>query len=227
MALIALERLGADEAAMTRFTELYAPKLVPKEAAKTRLTRETWKLHLGKHTYHTDHVELIDGHWSSIGKDELLRRYVPLLLGGVGAAAFHGLIRVAYGLDADNRTEIVEGLAHWSDTYLAIARDRRRPELSPATAAESLARVASDRDLAPPRGGNGGPIYQAMATVSSHHQIHEGERGRTAASIGIQAGPFCVPGDAVRCVGRRFRRNLDSLFSSQNSRIALLRFSVL
>lgn len=166
MALIALDRLGADDAAMTRFTEQYATKLAPKAAPKTRLTRETWKLHLGKHAHHTDHVELIDGHWGSIGKDELLRRYVPLLIGGVGAAAFHGLIRLAYGIDADSRTEIVEGLAHWSDSYLAIARDRKKPVLESVKATESLARVAADRNLTAPSGGVVGPIYKAMAAVS-------------------------------------------------------------
>lgn len=189
MALIALDRLGADDATMTRFAEQYATKLVPKAPPKTRLTRESWKSHLGKHAHHTDHVELIDGHWGSIGKDELLRRYVPLLLGGVGAAAFHGMIRLAYGLDADSRTEIVEGLAHWSDSYLAIARDRLRPAHPPTKVAESLARVAADGSLKAPS-GTSGPIYKAMAAAAAQPAF-----GTHIWTLAVDADPFVTLGD--------------------------------
>jgi hypothetical protein len=47
------------------------------------------------------------------GRVDALVKYLPELIGAIGTAAFHGLIRTAFGLIANENTEIAAGLAYW------------------------------------------------------------------------------------------------------------------
>jgi len=57
------------------------------------------------------------------GSHEVLRELLPRLLPGIATAAFHGLIRTAYGIDSGCEPEIAAGLAYWADAFEPVAID--------------------------------------------------------------------------------------------------------
>jgi hypothetical protein len=57
------------------------------------------------------------------GRDALLRRKLAESMPGVGAGAFHPLIRLAYGIEADDDREIAAALVYWRDAYLDLGVD--------------------------------------------------------------------------------------------------------
>ena len=78
-----------------------------------------------------------------------LQRELPRLLPGIATAAFHGLIRTAYGIDARHLEEVAMGLAYWN---LDFHRLSSNAHTSPQPAAEILTEVATrfpDIALAP------------------------------------------------------------------------------
>ena len=54
------------------------------------------------------------------GRDAVLRRDLPGLMGGVAASAFHGLIRTAHAVAAGHDGELAMGLAYWSHRHLPL-----------------------------------------------------------------------------------------------------------
>jgi hypothetical protein len=116
MALVALDRLGADEARLRAFVASYAPHLRLKSDAERALTDRRG-----------------------------LAKVLPELSAGVASQAFHGLIRVAYALESGVEEEIPDALGAWKfgyselpgggeerfatfgDAFAAIAKDDRLP----------------------------------------------------------------------------------------------------
>jgi hypothetical protein len=116
MALVALDRLGADEARLRTFTASYAPQLVLKSDAERALT-----------------------------EPRPLAEVLPELSDGVASQAFHGLIRAAYAVESGVAEEAPDALGAWKfgyaelpvaapprfatfgDAFAAIAADDRLP----------------------------------------------------------------------------------------------------
>jgi hypothetical protein len=75
------------------------------------------------------------------GSAEVVSTVFPRVAGGVAAAAFHGLIRLAYGIEADHAGEIAGGLATLCSRYvdLGVQVDRAPPNISVEAA---LVRIA-------------------------------------------------------------------------------------
>ena len=121
MALIALDRLGADDQRLHRFAEFYATRLdrMPQPSG-VAITADNWKDHTGGHTYNQEYVDFFAAELKRLGKTDALRRYVPELMSGVGGGAFHPLIRLGYGLDAGANQEVAEALAAWAIAYLDL-----------------------------------------------------------------------------------------------------------
>jgi Questin oxidase-like len=120
MALIALHRLGAQDSRLLEFESGYA----------SRLTRATVPFAIG----FAGSSQILLGHMDAFyatraqfldelvrnGMDVELRKTLPVLLPGVGAAAFHGLIRTAYAIEASHTEELASGLAYWACRYLPL-----------------------------------------------------------------------------------------------------------
>src|SRR5256885_38581 len=87
MSLLALDRLGADEARLRAFTALYAKRLRPKSESETKS------------------AETLRG--------RRIDDVVPDLSAGVASQAFHGLIRVAYAVDSGVDADFPDALAAW------------------------------------------------------------------------------------------------------------------
>lgn len=73
------------------------------------------------------------------GIAECLRRELPPLLPAMATAAFHPLIRTAYGVDARHQEEVAAGLAYWNLEYRALPASGERTS---AHAGEILPRLA-------------------------------------------------------------------------------------
>jgi hypothetical protein len=74
-----------------------------------------------------------------------LRRHLPVLLPGLGAHAYHPIIRTAYGVRFDDPAEVAMGLAYWGATFLPLGPLAPTAAVSGATSdpAAALAFVRS------------------------------------------------------------------------------------
>lgn len=119
MALMALKRLGADEARLAAFDATYSRRLQPMPPAEPWPSGEPWPDHLGN-TRWWPRFRSLFAEWLQEEGHDLLTPVLPRLLQGVGGAAFHGLIRTAYGLQAGHAGEIADGLAYWACRWLPL-----------------------------------------------------------------------------------------------------------
>jgi len=134
MALHALHALGASEQRLAAFFERVAPGIparlratavadpaaldapIPPGAPDAAVAADA----LG----HFEHFEPLHRALSARlrrdGLDALLRQCLPVLMPGVSAVAFHGLIRTAHGVAASHAGEVVIGLAYWASRHLPL-----------------------------------------------------------------------------------------------------------
>lgn len=113
MALAALDALGADADRLDHFEAGYrATHRLVEQAAPGRALRD-WPGLLGQVDALPDLRASLHRLLAEAGRDTLLKRTLPRLLDSPGAAAFHGLIRVAHALESGVDDELVEALAYW------------------------------------------------------------------------------------------------------------------
>ena len=94
------------------------------------------------------------------GIAECLRRELPPLLPAIATAAFHPLIRTAYGIDANHQQEIATGLAYWNLEYRELPSSDGKVETAPEEVLPLLAKRFPLISLAP------GNISDHMAAVT-------------------------------------------------------------
>lgn len=138
MTLVALAQSGASEERLQAFFQSYSKRLRKKEAPAKEITTESWRHQLGGHKFHTDYASFFSQEMNRLGKEKLLATYVPELMPGVSGGAFHGLIRLSYGVDMENDSEIVEGLAHWAVTFMPLIAIEAVTEIDFSRDAKSL-----------------------------------------------------------------------------------------
>ena len=129
MALAALKRLGADDARLAAFDAAYSRRLHAMPPPEPWPAGEPWPDHLG-HTRWWPRYRALFTEWLREEGHDLLRPVLPRLLQGVGAAAFHGLIRTAYGLQSGHMGEIADGLAYWACRWLPLEGAPADPDRS-------------------------------------------------------------------------------------------------
>lgn len=120
MALVALQRLGADDTRLGAFAANYAQRLEAAPAAETWPAGDAWPRRLGDRAAWPAYRALFGDWLQHEGADAVLRQALPVLAPGCGAAAFHGLIRTAYAVQAGHGGELVDGLAYWACRYLPL-----------------------------------------------------------------------------------------------------------
>ncbi len=122
MALIALHELGADEEKLNTFFDEYKSVLEPKPATKIKITDDNYHDILGKNGVISDYTEFFLEKLPGKNRDEILREYLNELTLGIPTAAFHPIIRMAYGLIINNNTEIMIGLAYLASQYHPLSK---------------------------------------------------------------------------------------------------------
>lgn len=120
MLQVALHRLGASDERLATASARYATQLNPMPPLQPWPAGDAWRVPLGQPTAWPRYRDLFTTWLQEEGAGETLRQVLPALLPGCGAAAFHGLIRTAYAVDAAHRAELAHALAYWSSRWLDL-----------------------------------------------------------------------------------------------------------
>ena len=179
MALVALHALGADDDRLREFFDRYTPRL--SLAPPPGRVRDDWPALLGGGDAFPDLLASFAARQRAIGSAALLHELLPRLLPGIGAAAFHGLIRTAYGVAATHDGEIAAGLAYWASCFLPLdtpATHADRPDVAAWIGA--LAGALADRRI------EGGLIFERMREVGRTEAFAQ-HAGRLAVDAGTLA----------------------------------------
>jgi hypothetical protein len=120
MALNALARLGAGDQTLRTFAAHYAKRLEPAPAVCPWPAGAPWAAQLGQPGSWSMYRDLF-WHWlQSEDAGEVLHQALPRLMQGCGGAAFHGLVRTAYAVQAAHRQELADALAYWACRWLEL-----------------------------------------------------------------------------------------------------------
>ncbi|MGP1384563.1 MAG: questin oxidase family protein [Thainema sp.] len=118
MVLIAMQQMGADDTALTQYYHAYISKLQVVNSEKSRFIQDFVATeHLGNRDRFNDFSTFFHQEIAKSGKSAVLQEWLPLLMPGVAASAFHALIRLAYAVEADLDSEIAIALAYWAAEF--------------------------------------------------------------------------------------------------------------
>jgi hypothetical protein len=129
MALVALDRLGADEDRLRRYASFYERRLRLKPAEEPPLPDDGWRSVIGKPAYERTLARELADALREKGREAILNGIVPHLAPAIASQAFHGLIRTAYAVDSGDDVDIPDALTSWVIGYGVLGRrDERRWE---------------------------------------------------------------------------------------------------
>jgi len=117
MALLALDRLGADGDTLRRFADGYAQRLLPASACASALDPHDY---LGSSGDYPRFVRFFQERIREAGVEAVLHDWVPVLMPGLAASAFHAMIRLAYAIEGGLEDEIALALAYWASEYASL-----------------------------------------------------------------------------------------------------------
>jgi hypothetical protein len=146
MALAALGSLGASDNQLQQYFDYYAPRLEPARPASVSISHENWREHVGNRNHFAAYLDFFTNEIATRGRETGLRAWLPKLLPGIGAAAFHGLIRLAYGVERLSATETAAGLAYIASGFLRL-QSREHVAPSCANVNEALGHLSSSGEL--------------------------------------------------------------------------------
>ncbi len=120
--LIALDRLGATPQTLGAYAALHRLDTgqLPPPVSPGRVARENWRGALGDPAMEQAYRAFFEAELVRLGRDALLREYLPDLMEGCGGAGFHPMIRLALGVRHGDESEIVLALAYWAKAFLAL-----------------------------------------------------------------------------------------------------------
>lgn len=141
MTLIALDRMGASAGCLERAYDINARPLRLREDDFSAVTDAADWLGKGRNAGGLERYFVACA--GRDGLDAMLRAWVPRLLPGVSASAFHCLIRLAYALDAGERDEACAALAYWVMEYVSLDLPPDPVDEAPAAIAARLAQAVA------------------------------------------------------------------------------------
>ena len=142
MALVSLDAMGADDAALDRFGERYLGNLEPIGKAVVTIVPGDEAAHLGSPRSFPEWVAYFDVAIAADGSDDVLARWIDRLLPALAAGAFHGAIRTAFALESGSPRELSHALAYWAAAYEVLPEAPRAS--GKLSCEEVLAAVAND-----------------------------------------------------------------------------------
>ena len=112
MALFALAQLGASNSRLQEYFGWWEQnRALPRRPSPRPVAAGSWRSEIGKADMFDALAASFRTRAEAEGADALIGEVYPAVADGVAAAAFHGLIRLAYGIEAGHRGEIAAGLA--------------------------------------------------------------------------------------------------------------------
>ncbi len=146
MALVALNSLAADSPRMHAFFSTISARL--NAAPPTAAACNDWlELRGDRAAFASVRAHFLQA-IADRGRDAVLRQVLPSLIDGVGAVAFHGLLRTAFATVANHDAELASGLAVWATGYLPLSSfvAAEPKEAGSANVADWLAHMAAKGD---------------------------------------------------------------------------------
>lgn len=119
MAVRALSSLGADEARVEALRAAYAPRLTRLHSTESQAPFVLADV-LGRRQAFPALLRRFRAEVSEKGAPESVRQWLPRLMPGVAAAAFHPLIMLYYALDAESELGVAYALAYFAWSYLPL-----------------------------------------------------------------------------------------------------------
>jgi len=200
MALAALEALGADEARMRAFFDAYATHFEGDwPIAGAAGGCGDWTSLLGRFAAFEELRAHFAGELARRGRDAVLRASLPALLLGVGAVAFHGLIRTAHAVESDHEPELAAALAYWAARWLPLEAP---PEATAQFAGADDWLDAIDRRL---RAADAGWAPQGRLIVDRMREATRTTAYRELAGRQVDR-PLVALGDLARAAAARYAR---------------------
>ncbi len=148
LCLVALQRLGGSESRLREFFDFYRRKkgLMPVAMSPAAVAGAEWRAHLGDRAYEAAYREFFAAETDRLGFEGVQRVYLPQLLVGLPASAFHAMIRLAFANLIADRNEVVAALAYWAVSFLDLGPLPAAPGFT-AEPAVALERIRSDPAL--------------------------------------------------------------------------------
>ena len=174
MAQQALLELGASAARLLAFTVAGEAQLEPCIAA--RPAPIVVERDLARADSHADWRAHFASRIDELGPGCALREALALLLPGVGAIAFHGLIRTGHAVLAGHEGELAAGLAHWASHFMPLTTKNDGPPLDLAGWLPALLKL--------PR-----PAYPPGSFIADRMQAWGGTPGCAATAGRLRHGP--------------------------------------
>jgi hypothetical protein len=144
MGLLSLAALGASPDRIRAKGESALAGIGPFPTGGPTVSRTNWRDHLGNPDALPGLRALFEQEIATRGMASTLRLYLPALLPGLGAHAFHPVIRTGYGVRFGDPAEVAMGLAYWATTFLPLGPlAPSGAERDPATALSAARRVGA------------------------------------------------------------------------------------
>lgn len=172
MALVALDRMGADDERIRRFAEAQEAKLEPIPPPRVAIRPGDEDRFLGVAEAFPAWVDYFAARMAAEGAHALLDHWADRFAKAPASGAFHGLIRTAYALESGSERELAHALAYWAAVFEPLGEPPAAE--GNAGADEILAAIARDPAHAgdrPPgrniaertRNAATGPRFRALA----------------------------------------------------------------
>jgi len=195
MSLLALERLGGDDARLREFAAFYEKRLRPRNAGAP-LPANDWREALGQRRYESALMATFESDLRDRGAAALLGDVVPHLTTGIASEAFHGAIRTAYAIDGGDDVDVVGALAAWVTGFSELPGPSAGNRFD--TIADAFDAIAADDRFAAPIEGrsidgriakvNALPAFDDYRSAIAQPTLPA--LARTAAQIFIATGDF-------------------------------------
>jgi len=112
MVTLALVGLGVPAAAVFAHARRYESRLAALGTRRMHLDTATWQTAVGRLDAYPDLVAFFDAEVARHGWRDAATRYLPGLVSGWVGDAYHGLIRLGYGIELEVPSEVSAGLAY-------------------------------------------------------------------------------------------------------------------
>ena len=165
MTLVALSKLGASDERLAEYFNYWEGKFaLPRAGEEQPISRQDWASGLSRHEAFWPLADLFAAWIAESNVETVVGAVLPRVECGPGAIAFHAMIRLAYGLEANHRGEVAAGLAAWVASYRDLALD-----LNGAQVASSVGEGLSSIRMAVGGGAPmSGSISRAMIAVAAN-----------------------------------------------------------
>jgi hypothetical protein len=142
MVLIALSRMGASDERLTEYFRWWEDnRALPRRESSRQVEHGQWQQYIGDGSMFAALSDYFQQRILDSDSAEVITAVFPAISRGVGAAAFHGLIRLAYGIEVDHPGEIAAGLATLCSRYVDLRLSSRKAPSS-TTVAAAFRRIA-------------------------------------------------------------------------------------